>query len=114
MSDCLFCKIMKGEISSDKVYEDDDVFAFNDIDPQSPVHVLIIPKKHIAYVADMEETDAELFGKLVLAANKIAKKLDVKEGSYRLVFNNGKLSGQVVFHVHLHLLANRAMHWPPG
>ena len=111
---CLFCEIISGTIPSAKIYEDDYVIAFNDINPQAPVHILIIPKQHIAGVGDIGEADTELMGRLVVAAKKIADKQKVKEGSYRLVFNNGTLSGQAVFHVHLHLLAGRAFHWPPG
>ena len=113
-NDCLFCKIVTGEIPTIRVYEDEHVLAFNDINPQAPQHILIIPKKHIAGVDALEEGDIHVVGEMIYAAKKIAQDKNVKEGSYRLVFNNGKLSGQAVFHIHLHLLAGRAMHWPPG
>ena len=113
-NDCLFCKIIEGSIPSSKVYEDENVFAFNDINPQAPLHVLIIPKKHISGVDAVEAGDASLIGHLIYAAKKIAKEKKVKENSYRLVFNNGPLAGQAVFHIHLHLLAGRPMNWPPG
>lgn len=111
---CLFCKILTGDIPSEKVMEDDDFYAFRDINPQAPEHVLIIPRKHIEKVSDITEADVILFGRMLLFAKKLAEKLKVEEGSYRLVFNNGKLSGQEVYHVHMHLLAGRQMQWPPG
>lgn len=110
----LFCRIVEKEIPADIVYEDDEVLAFRDIRPQAPVHILIIPKKHIPKVADATEADADLLGKLVLAANKIAAQEGVSEDGYRLVFNNGPNSGQEVYHIHLHLLGGRKFGWPPG
>ncbi len=112
--ECLFCKIISGDIPSNKVYEDDSLFAFYDIDPKAPEHILIVPKKHISRIDELEEEDIELVGKIIFAAKKIAQEKNVKESSYRLVFNNGVLAGQAVFHIHLHLLAGRRMHWPPG
>ena len=112
--DCLFCKIVGGDIPANKVYEDETVFAFHDINPQAPDHILIIPKKHITGIDAMEPDDAELIGKVIYAGKKIAQERNVKEGSYRLVFNNGPLAGQEVLHIHLHLLAGRPMKWPPG
>jgi len=112
--DCLFCKIIQGRIPANKVYENETIFAFTDINPQAPEHILIIPKKHISGVDALEEDDSELMGRMVYAAKHIAAEKKVKEGSYRLVFNNGRLAGQQVFHIHLHLLAGRPMQWPPG
>ncbi len=111
---CLFCKIAKGEIPADKVFEDSDIVAFYDINPQAPEHILIIPKKHISSVSEMKAEDIELIGKLVYRAKVIAEEKNFKDGAYRIVFNNGELAGQTVFHIHLHLLGGRAMMWPPG
>ncbi len=114
MTDCLFCKIIAGEIPCDKIYEDDNVFAFRDINPQAPLHVLIIPKKHIAMINDLETEDAETMGHLFVAAKKIAQQEGYAEEGYRTVMNCGEAAGQTVFHVHLHLLAGRNLTWPPG
>lgn len=114
MSDCLFCKIIEGAIPAAKVYEDDDVLGFNDINPQAPHHVLFIPKRHIRTLNDLEEADAALVGKLYLAAKQHAASLGVAQEGYRTVVNCNALAGQTVFHVHLHMLAGRPMHWPPG
>jgi len=111
---CLFCKLAKGEINSDIVFEDDDVIAFRDINPQAPHHILVIPRRHIATVNDANSEDAALIGKMTLAAQRVAKDLRVAEDGYRLVMNCNDHGGQTVFHVHLHLLAGRPMHWPPG
>ena len=111
---CLFCKLAKGEINSDIVFEDDDVIAFRDINPQAPHHILVIPRRHIATVNDANPEDAALIGKMTLAAQRVAKDLRVAEDGYRLVMNCNDHGGQTVFHVHLHLLAGRPMHWPPG
>ncbi len=112
MSDCLFCKMAAGEIQPDVVYEDDKVLAFNDINPQAPHHVLIIPKQHIATLNELDDT--ALAGHIMLTAAKIAKQLGVSEQGYRTVFNCNRHGGQEVFHIHLHLLAGRQMMWPPG
>jgi len=112
--DCLFCKIIKKDIPSEIEYEDDDMIAIRDVNPQAPVHILVIPKRHIAKVEDLRESDNELIGKLITLARKIAKEKKVEKDSFRLVFNNGTLAGQSVFHIHLHLLAGRKMVWPPG
>lgn len=112
MSDCLFCKIAAGEIPSKQVHADDEVVAFEDIQPQAPTHILVIPRKHVATVRDLEAGDAELAGKLVLAAQAIAARLG--QSDYRLVMNCGAGAGQSVFHIHLHLLAGRPLGWPPG
>jgi len=113
VSDCIFCKIASGEIKSDFVYEDEDFAAFNDIDPQAPVHILIIPKKHIATLDDLSVDDSDLIGKMVLTATRIAKKHNLGKG-YRLVWNCNEQGGQAVYHIHLHLLGGRSMQWPPG
>ena len=110
----IFMKIMRGEIPCNKVYEDDDVFAFHDINPVAPLHVLIIPREPIATLNDLEPENAELVGKLFLAAKKIAEQEGVAESGYRTVFNCNKDAGQEVFHIHLHLLAGRSFTWPPG
>ncbi len=114
MTDCLFCKIIAGDIPSEKIYEDDHVFAFRDINPVAPLHALIIPKKHIAMINDLEPTDAEIVGQLFLAAKKIAKQEGYADKGYRTVMNCGEAAGQTVFHIHLHLLAGRDLSWPPG
>jgi histidine triad (HIT) family protein len=114
MSDCLFCKFVSGELTPDTVYEDDDVLAFRDINPQAPCHVLIIPKKHIATLNDLTAEDAELMGKLYLAAAKVAKQEGLDEAGYRTLINCNEQAGQTVFHIHLHLLGGRRMNWPPG
>lgn len=114
MSDCLFCKMVEGEIKADVVYEDDEVLAFRDINPQAPVHVLIIPKKHISTINDLQETDASLVGKMYLAAKDIAKQSGIADEGYRAVMNCNAGAGQTVFHIHLHLLGGRGMQWPPG
>lgn len=112
--DCLFCRIVDGEIPSDRVAEDEDWMAFRDIDPQAPVHVLVIPKRHVESVAALEAEDRELAGRLVLAAAETARELGVDADGYRIVTNRGEKAGQSVFHLHLHLLAGRPMTWPPG
>ncbi len=113
MSNCLFCRIAAGEIPAKLVYEDDEVLAFYDINPQAPLHALIIPRKHIATNNDLQAEDAALAGKLFLAAKQIAAEHGYANG-YRMVMNSGVESGQAVFHTHLHLLAGRPMRWPPG
>ena len=112
MEDCLFCKVISGEIPSKVVYEDDDVFAFNDISPQAPTHILIIPKVHIKSTEEINKINAAITGKLILTASKIAKDLNLE--GYRLVINTNEIAGQSVFHLHCHLLGGRAMNWPPG
>ena len=111
---CLFCRIIAGEIPSSKVYEDDEVFAFNDINPQAPLHVLIVPKRHIATVNDLAPGDEALVGTRVRRAAAIAAENGYAERGYRTVFNCNAEAGQTVFHVHLHLLAGRSLGWPPG
>jgi histidine triad (HIT) family protein len=111
---CLFCKIIAKEIPSKAVYEDENVYAFEDVNPQAPVHILIVPKKHIATSLEIGNDDHELIGYMFQVANKIAKDKKVAERGFRLVMNCNRESGQTVFHIHLHLLAGRAMRWPPG
>jgi histidine triad (HIT) family protein len=114
MSNCLFCKIADKEIDSDIVYEDERVIAFNDINPQAPHHILIIPRRHIATINDIDPEDGNLLGNLFLAARNIAQQLGVSENGYRVVMNCYRDAGQTVFHLHLHFLAGRPLHWPPG
>lgn len=113
-ADCLFCRIVDGELPADRVAESEEWLAFRDIDPQAPVHVLIIPKRHVESVADLGPDDAGWAGRLVLAAAETARELGVDEDGYRLVTNRGAKAGQSVFHLHVHLLAGRRMEWPPG
>ena len=113
MADTIFTKVINKEIPADIVYEDDLSLAFRDINPQAPVHILIIPKKPIEQLNDAEVSDRELLGHLIFVANKVAEKEGVADG-YRLVLNNGAGAGQEVFHVHFHLLAGRSFTWPPG
>ena len=114
MTDCLFCKMASGDIKPDIVFENDDVLAFRDINPQAPTHVLIIPKKHIASINDIQAEEEVLVGKLYTTAQTIAKQEGFAEGGYRVVMNCGEDAGQTVFHIHLHLLGGRQLSWPPG
>ena len=114
MSDCLFCKIRDGEIPAEIIYENDDVLAFRDVNPQASTHVLVVPRKHIATVNDLEDEDAEIMGQLFLAAQDIAAYEGVAQDGYRLVVNCHARAGQTVFHIHMHLLGGRNMTWPPG
>lgn len=114
LMETIFSKIINKEIPADIVLEDDDVLAFKDINPQAPVHILIIPKKPIPTINDIEEEDAALIGKIVLTAKKIAKMMNIDKSGYRLVMNCNEAAGQTVFHLHCHLLGGRSMHWPPG
>lgn len=111
---CLFCSIVEKKVSAQVVYEDENVLAFEDINPQAPIHVLIVPKKHISSVLEIEPADNVLMGKLFQAARKIARDRNVDQRGFRLVLNCNRDAGQTVFHIHLHLLAGRLMHWPPG
>ena len=113
MSETIFDKIIRKEIPSDIVYEDELCLAFKDVNPQAPIHILIIPKKSIAKVADANNDDQNVLGHMLLMAGKIAKDLGVKD-AFRLVVNNGEEAGQTVFHLHIHLLAGRDFSWPPG
>jgi histidine triad (HIT) family protein len=114
MSDCLFCKMVSGEIQPDVVYEDEDVLAFRDVNPQAPVHVLVIPKVHIATTNDLDADNAGVVGRLYLAAKQIAADENIAEPGYRMVMNCNPGAGQSVYHIHLHLLGGRPMTWPPG
>ncbi len=109
MEDCVFCKIIKGEIPSEKVYEDEQIVAFKDIDPAAPIHVLVIPKKHIATLLDIKEEDTALMGDMMQAVKKVAKILGIEENGFRLIVNCGKDSGQEVMHIHFHILAGMKM-----
>ena len=113
MSDCLFCKIIDGEIPSDKVYEDEKVLCFNDIEPQAPVHCLLIPKKHIPSINDVEGEDGELLAYMMLKIKEIAAMMNLENG-YRVVINCGEDGLQTVQHLHLHILGKRKLTWPPG
>ena len=110
--DCVFCKIAGGEIPTDKIYEDEDIIAFNDLDPQAPIHFLVIPKKHITSLATLDEADSLLIGKIMLVIQKLAKENNLE--GYRVVTNIGEEGGQSVPHLHFHVLGGRAFHWPPG
>jgi len=114
MSDCIFCKIISGEIPSEKVHEDEVVVAFRDINPQAPTHIVIIPRKHVPSLDDLVAQDDSVMGHLVRMSAQIARSEDIAEGGYRLVGNCGAAAGQSVDHVHFHLLGGRQMEWPPG
>ena len=111
---CIFCKIASGSIKAAVVYEDDDIIAFDDINPRAPVHVVMIPKRHIGMISDLKEKDALLFGRFAIAANVIARVKGIAGNGYRLVTNCGKDAGQEVLHIHTHLLGGRKFTWPPG
>ena len=114
MADCLFCQIIARKIPSTIVYEDDRLFAFNDIHPQAPTHVLIVPKRHISTLNDIGTEDDQLVGELVRRAAILAKERGFSEAGYRTLFNTNRGAGQTVFHIHLHLLGGRSFAWPPG
>lgn len=113
MPDCIFCRIIRGEAPAKKIYEDERAFVFEDIHPQAPTHVLVIPKKHIVGLKEARPEDAEIIGHLHLVAAQIARERGIEDG-YRTVFNVGPHAGQSVFHLHLHLLGGRSLRWPPG
>jgi len=114
MSDCIFCKIVEGTIPSQKVYEDEQVIAFNDIDPQAPVHVLVVPKRHVSGVNELAESDAKLLGHIYCVIRDLASQLGIAESGYRVVVNSGRDGQQSVPHLHFHVLGGRMMAWPPG
>jgi histidine triad (HIT) family protein len=114
VTDCLFCRIARKEIPATLVFEDDDVVAFDDIHPQAPTHVLVVPKRHVPSLDALEPADDALAGKLMRVAARIARERGVAEAGWRSVVNVGKDGGQLVFHVHLHMLGGRPMFWPPG
>lgn len=111
--DCIFCKIVSGDIPSTKVYEDETVYAFNDLEPQAPVHVLIIPKQHVVSAADIDGENSGLVAAVFEAAAKIARQLNLENG-FRIVTNSGEDGQQSVKHLHFHMLGGRKLHWPPG
>ena len=112
--DCLFCRILDGEIPADIIHESESTVAFRDLNPQAPTHVLIIPRRHIATINDIEPDDEELIGSLYSAAKQVAQDEGLTEDGYRVVMNCGEGAGQSVFHLHLHLLGGRPLNWPPG
>jgi len=112
--DCLFCKIVAKQIPAKLAYEDDEMVAIHDINPQAPLHILLIPQKHISRITDIAESDLDLLGHLIFRAKRIVEEKKMAEPGFRLVFNSGADGGQTVFHIHLHLLAGRHMGWPPG
>ncbi len=114
MESCLFCGMVAGDIPCDKVYEDDSYLAFRDINPQAPVHLLIIPKRHLASVADLDPADAGVIGDLAVIGSRLAAEAGLNPGGFRWVFNCGDDGGQTVPHIHLHLLGGRRLGWPPG
>ncbi len=114
MSDCIFCKIVNGEIPADKVYETKNVLVFKDINPVAPVHYLIIPKEHIVSLSESDENHKELLAEMLLTASKLGKDVPELENNYRLVISTGPKAGQVVMHMHFHLIGGRELGWPPG
>lgn len=111
---CLFCRIVNGEIPAKKIFEDAEVIAFRDINPQAPTHVLVIPRRHIPSLDDMTEADVSVIGTTILRATELARELHIDTDGYRVVVNNGPGAGQTVFHIHVHLLGGRHFGWPPG
>ncbi len=114
MNECIFCDIINGEVKGEIVYQDTSVVAFKDIKPQAPVHFLIVPRRHIASLLDLEQVDEGLIGHIGSVATKLAKEHGISETGFRLVINCGAEAGQSVFHIHFHLLGGRPMRWPPG
>ncbi|SJZ96416.1 histidine triad nucleotide-binding protein [Selenihalanaerobacter shriftii] len=114
MSDCIFCDIVNHEMDSDIIYEDDKVVAFRDVEPQAPVHILIVPKKHIPTTLDLTEKNNELIGHIYQVAGKLAEEEEIDEEGFRVVNNCNEAGGQTVFHLHFHLLGGRSLQWPPG
>ncbi|KXS50528.1 MAG: Hit-like protein involved in cell-cycle regulation [Halanaerobium sp. 4-GBenrich] len=114
LKDCLFCKIAAGEMDTDFVYEDEKVVVFEDINPQAPVHLLIVPKRHISDLNSLKPEDGDLIGHVYQIAKKMAAKFKIAESGYRLVSNCGDNGGQTVYHIHFHLLGGRELQWPPG
>ncbi len=114
MEDCIFCKIVAGEIPCKKVYEDEQVLAFYDVNPAAPVHVLVIPKKHIRDITQVSAEDMAIVSAVILTAQKIVKEMNLSEDGFRVVINTGKMGGQTVPHLHFHILGGRMLAWPPG
>lgn len=113
-SNCIFCKIVDGQIPATKVYEDDLSFAFRDINPQAPTHILLIPKRHVVSLNEISEVDRSLLGHLLMVSGQIAKQEKINDNGFRVVINSGADAGQSVFHIHLHVMGGRPMAWPPG
>ena len=114
MSDCIFCKIIKGEIPSNKLYEDDKILAFHDVSPEAPVHFLVIPKEHIESVNDLNDSNIDIVSHIFKVINKLAIELNISDKGYRIVNNCGEDGGQTVKHIHFHVLGGRNLKWPPG
>lgn len=114
MAECIFCQIVEGAIPTKKIYEDEQAIAFDDINPQARVHMLVIPKRHVVSLDDTQEADAALLGQLMVVCAKMARKRGLAESGYRVVTNIGQEAGQTVFHLHLHVLGGRSFTWPPG
>lgn len=114
MAECIFCQIVKGAIPTKKIYEDEQVIAFDDINPQARVHMLVIPKRHVVSLDDTQDTDAALLGQLMVVCAKMARERGLAESGYRVVANTGREAGQTVLHLHLHVLGGRSFAWPPG
>ena len=114
MSECIFCKIVAKAIPAALIYEDDLVVAFDDVNPQAPTHTLVIPRRHVGSIAELQDSDIELLGRLMLAGNTIARQKGIADAGYRVVVNTGAHGGQSVFHLHLHILGGRHLAWPPG
>ncbi|MCD4691972.1 MAG: histidine triad nucleotide-binding protein [Calditrichales bacterium] len=114
IDDCIFCQVIAKKLPSKMEYEDDDIVVFWDINPQAPTHLLVVPKKHIAKISDFQEEDMHILNKMVVIAKNVATRLNLNEKGFRLVINEGRDSGQSIFHVHLHLLSGRRLMWPPG
>lgn len=114
MEDCIFCKIAGHKIPSEIVYEDEEIVAFKDVNPVAPVHILVVPKRHIESIASLTDDDKELVGRVILAANKLAQEASVDKTGFRVVVNHGRDAGQSVPHIHFHLLGGRPLGWPPG
>ncbi len=114
MAECIFCQIVGGAIPTKKLYEDDQVIAFDDLNPQARVHVLVIPKRHLVSLDDTQDSDGALLGQLMIVCAKMARERGIVEGGYRVVVNTGREAGQTVFHLHLHMLGGRSFIWPPG
>jgi len=114
MAECIFCQIVGRAIPAKKLYEDDQVISFDDLNPQAPVHVLVIPKRHLVSLDDTQDSDSALLGQLLIVCAKMARERGIVDGGYRVVANTGREAGQSVFHLHLHVLGGRPFTWPPG
>lgn len=114
MAECIFCQIVGGAIPTTMLYEDDQVVAFDDINPQARVHILVIPKRHVVSLDDTRDSDSALLGQLLVVCGKMARERDIVESGYRVVANTGRAAGQSVFHLHFHVLGGRSFEWPPG